>query len=77
MSDKTKFEGQLQFFAKASLWYYLPGTLMVTFLLGFLAFPDPLEFPVISVMFVVMVLVDIVVIKSLIEKRKNAKRNDK
>ncbi|MGL6196474.1 MAG: hypothetical protein ACRC2T_16795 [Thermoguttaceae bacterium] len=71
MSDKTKFEGQLKFFADASLWYQLPTLIGITFLLGFLTFPNPLEFPVISLAFVVIVIVDIIVLKTLITKRKN------
>ncbi|MGL6008841.1 MAG: hypothetical protein ACRC1D_05230 [Culicoidibacterales bacterium] len=71
MSDKTKFEGQLKFFADASLWYQLPTLIGITFLLGFLTFPNPLEFPVVSLMFVIIIIVDMIALKVLITKRKN------
>lgn len=69
MNDKQQFEQQLGFFSKAGLWYALPTTLVITTLLGFLAFSDPIR-PVEMVLFLVMIAVDIFVLKVILNRNK-------
>lgn len=71
-NEKQAFEKQLNVFAKAGQWYVLPFLLMLSIVVGYLAFGMGTRFDetqvTLLVVFVILVIIDVLVVLNL--KRK-------